>query len=49
MTYSKEIKIIRQECLLSQKAFERGLRESLSAVNHRESGKTKPNMSIIKH
>ena len=48
MTYSEEIKKIRQKCFLSQEAFGRELGVSFSSINRWESGKTKPNMSAMK-
>ena len=48
MTYSEEIKRIRQKCFLSQEAFGRELGVSFSSVNRWESGKSKPNLSAIK-
>jgi len=48
MTYSEEIKKIRQKCFLSQEAFGRELCISFSSINRWESGKTKPNMSAMK-
>ncbi len=48
MTYSEEIKKIRQKCFLSQEAFGRELGVSFSSINRWEGGKTKPNMSAMK-
>lgn len=48
MTYSEEIKKIRQKCFLSQESFGRELGVSFSSINRWESGKTKPNMSAMK-
>jgi len=48
MTYSDEIKKIRQQCFLSQEAFGREIGVSFSSINRWESGKTKPNMSAMK-
>ncbi len=48
MTYSEEIKIIRQKSLLSQEAFGRELGVSFSTINRWESGKSKPNISAMK-
>ena len=48
MTYSEEIKKIRQKCFLSQEAFGRELGVSFSSINRWESRKTKPNMSAMK-
>lgn len=48
MTYSEEIKKIRQKCFLSQESFARELGVSFSSINRWESGKSKPNMSAMK-
>ena len=48
MTYSDEIKKIRQKCFLSQESFGRELGVSFSSINRWEGGKTKPNMSAMK-
>ena len=48
MTYSEEIKRLRQKCFLSQEAFARELNVSLSSVNRWEGGKSKPNMAAMK-
>lgn len=48
MTYSEEIKKIRQKCFLSQEAFGREIGFSFSSVNRWEGGKSKPNMSAMK-
>lgn len=48
MTYSEEIKKIRQKCFLSQEAFARELDVSFSSINRWEGGKSKPNMSTMK-
>lgn len=48
MTYSEEIKKIRQKCFLSQEAFGRELEVSFSSVNRWENGKSKPNMIAMK-
>ena len=48
MTYSEEIKNIRQKFFLSQEAFGREIGVSLSYVNRYEGGKSKPNMSSMK-
>lgn len=42
MSFSKEIKTLRQECLLSQKAFAKRLAVSFATVNRWEMGKTQP-------
>ena len=48
MTYSDEIKKIRQKGFLSQESFGRELGVSFSSINRWEGGKTKPNMSAMK-
>lgn len=48
MTYSEEIRKIRQKCFLSQEAFGRELGVSFSSINRWEGGKSKPNMSAMK-
>lgn len=48
MTYSEEIKKIRQTCFLSQEAFGREIGVSFSSVNRWETGKSKPNMMAMK-
>ena len=48
MTYSEEIKKIRQKCFLSQEAFGRELDVSFSSINRWEGGKSRPNMSAMK-
>ena len=48
MTYSEEIKRIRQKCFLSQETFARELNVSFSSVNRWEGGKSKPNMAAMK-
>ena len=48
MTYSEEIKRLRQKCFLSQEAFARELNVSFSSVNRWEGGKSKPNMAAMK-
>lgn len=48
MTYSEEIKKIRQKYFLSQEAFGRELGVSFSSNNHWEAGKSKPSMSAMK-
>ena len=40
--FFKEIKTLRQECLLSQEAFAKELGVSFATVNRWETGKTKP-------
>ena len=48
MTYSEEIKKIRQKCFLSQEAFGRELGVSCSSINRWEGGKSNRNMSAMK-
>ncbi|WP_326513642.1 helix-turn-helix transcriptional regulator [Clostridium intestinale] len=48
MTYSEEIKKLRQKCFLSQESFARELGFSFSSINRWESGKSKPTMSAMK-
>ncbi len=48
MSYSEEIKKIRQKCFLSQEALGRELGVSFSSINRWENGKNKPNMSAMK-
>ena len=49
MSFSEEIKFIRQHSFLSQEAFARELNVSFSSVNRWESGKTKPNLNAMKN
>lgn len=48
MTYSEEIRKIRQKCFLSQEAFGREIGVSFSSVNRWETGKSKLNMIAMK-
>ena len=48
MSFSNEIKRIRQSSFLSQEAFARKLNVSFSSVNRWESGKSKPNLNAMK-
>lgn len=48
MTYSEEIKKLRQKCFLSQEAFAKELGVSFSSINRWEGGKSKPNISAMK-
>ena len=48
MTYSEEIKKLRQKCFLSQEAFANELGVSFSSINRWEGGKSKPNISAMK-
>ena len=49
MSFSGELKSIRQHCFLSQEAFARELNVSFSSVNRWESGRAKPNMVAMKN
>lgn len=49
MSFSEEIRCIRQHSFLSQEAFARELNVSFSSVNRWESGKTKPNLNAMKN
>ena len=48
MTFSKKIKTLRQECLLSQEAFARELGVSFATVNRWEKGKTLPTYKALR-
>ncbi len=48
MSFSDEIKKVRQHCFLSQEAFARELNVSFSSVNRWEGGRAKPNLSAMK-
>ena len=48
MSFSEELKSIRQHSFLSQEAFARELNVSFSSVNRWESGRAKPNLVAIK-
>lgn len=47
MSFSEEIKNIRQNCFLSQDAFAAALNVSFSTVNRWETGKTIPNYIMM--
>ena len=47
MSFSEEIKKVRQHCFLSQEAFARELNVSFSSVNRWEGGRAKPNLVAI--
>ena len=49
MSFSGELKSIRQHCFLSQEAFARELNVSFSSVNRWESDRSKPNMVAMKN
>ncbi len=48
MGFCDDIKLIRQECFLSQEAFAKELGVSFATVNRWESGKTKPTYKTMK-
>ena len=48
MSFSGEIKSIRQHCFLSQEAFARELNVSFSSVNRWDGGRTRPNKNAMK-
>lgn len=48
MSFSNDIKVIRQKCLLSQEAFAQALGVSFATVNRWESGKSKPSYKAMK-
>ena len=48
MSFSNDIKIIRQRSLLSQTAFAQALGVSFTTVNRWECGKTKPSYKAMK-
>ncbi len=48
MSFSKEIKNLRQECLLSQEAFAKELGVSFATVNRWETGKTQPTYKALR-
>ena len=49
MSFSEELRNIRQHCFLSQEAFARELNVSFSSVNRWEGGRAKPNMVAMKN
>ena len=49
MSFSEEIKKVRQHCFLSQEAFARELNVSFSSVNRWEGGRAKPNLVAMKN
>lgn len=49
MSFSEELRSIRQHCFLSQEAFARELNVSFSSVNRWEGGRAKPNMAAMKN
>ena len=48
MSFSEELKRLRQRTFLSQEAFAKELKVSFSTVNRWESGRTKPNLAAMK-
>lgn len=48
MSFSDDIKNIRQKCFMSQEAFAKELGVSFATVNRWESGKTKPTYKTMK-
>lgn len=48
MSFSDDIKDIRQKCFMSQEAFAKELGVSFATVNRWESGKTKPTYKTMK-
>ena len=49
MLFADLIRMMRQKLFLSQEAFAKQLNVSLSTVNRWETGKSKPNLSAMKH
>ena len=49
MSFSEELKNIRQKAFLSQEAFARELGVSFSSVNRWEGARTKPNLMAMKN
>lgn len=48
MSFSNNIKIVRQKSLLSQEAFAKALGVSFTTVNRWETGKSKPSYKTMK-
>jgi len=48
MSFSKEIKELRQHCLLSQEAFAKEIGVSFATVNRWETGKTQPKYKALR-
>lgn len=48
MSFSNDIKMIRQKCLLSQQDFAKVLGVSFATINRWESGKSKPTYKTMK-
>lgn len=49
MSFSEELKSIRQHSFLSQEAFARELNVSFSSVNRWEGGRAKPNLNAMRN
>lgn len=49
MGFPEEIKRIRQRCFLTQADFAKEVQVAFSTVNRWEGGKTKPNLTAMKH
>ena len=49
MSFSEELRSIRQHCFLSQEAFARELNVAFSSVNRWEGVRAKPNMVAMKN
>ena len=49
MSFSEDLKKVRQHCFLSQEAFARELNVSFSSVNRWEGGRAKPNFVAMKN
>ncbi len=49
MSFPEEIKRIRQRCFLTQSDFAKEVQVAISTVNRWEGGKTKPNLTAMKH
>ena len=48
MSFSEDVKIIRQQSLMSQEAFAQAIGVSLTTVNRWETGKCKPSYKTVK-
>lgn len=48
MSFSEELKRLRQRTFMSQEAFAKELNVSFSTVNRWEGGRTKPNLAAMK-
>lgn len=49
MTFAESIKQMRQRLFFSQEAFAKELNVNLTTVSRWENGKSKPNMSTMRH